>query len=173
MDSSNLNEIIYQGKFAFFRTAEEVMINPFLPAGIPKNFHVPNLKSKSPSSRTLIDEYVRDEIKDNPHDEDLRYLRKRQLRRRQARIFSIFSLVRFKNTACTPSGTKNTYTGTCYLSTECLEKGGATGGTCAGGFGVCCYFIAECGRTYSQNLTYWSKTSTSPCNIQVCKCQTE
>ena len=51
MDSSNLNEIIYQGKFDFFRTAEEVMINPFLPAGIPKNFHVPNLKSKSPRNR--------------------------------------------------------------------------------------------------------------------------
>ena len=51
IDSSNLNEIIYQGKFDFFRTAEEVMINPFLPAGIPKNFHVPNLKSKSPRNR--------------------------------------------------------------------------------------------------------------------------
>ena len=54
-------------------------------------------------------------------------------------------------------------------------QGGATGGSCAGGFGVCCYFIAECGRTYSQNLTYWAKTSTtpSPCNINVCKCQSD
>ena len=72
--------------------------------------------------KTIIDGDVRGKIKDDPHVQDLRYLRKRQLRRRQARIFSIFSLVRFKNTACTPSGTKNTYTGTCYLSTECLEK---------------------------------------------------
>ena len=41
---------------------------------------------------------------------------------RTSRIFSIFSLVRFKNEACTPSGTKNTYMGTCYLATECAER---------------------------------------------------
>ena len=41
---------------------------------------------------------------------------------RKSRIFSIFSLVRFKNEACTPSGTKNTYLGTCYLATECAER---------------------------------------------------
>ena len=57
-----------------------------------------------------------------------------------------------------------------------VGQGGASGGQCAGGFGVCCYFLAECGRTYSQNLTYWTKTSgtaTSPCTINVCKCQAE
>ena len=42
--------------------------------------------------------------------------------KRKSRIFSIFSLVRFKNEACTPSGTKNTYLGTCYLATECAER---------------------------------------------------
>ena len=42
--------------------------------------------------------------------------------RRQGRIFSIFSLVRFQNVECSPSGTKNTYTGTCYLNTECAER---------------------------------------------------
>lgn len=51
MDSSNLNKIIYPRKFDFFRKAEEVMINPVLPAGIPKNFYVPNFKSKSPRNR--------------------------------------------------------------------------------------------------------------------------
>ena len=57
-----------------------------------------------------------------------------------------------------------------------VGQGGASGGQCAGGFGVCCYFLAECGRTYSQNLTYWTKTAgtaTSPCTINVCKCQAE
>ena len=57
-----------------------------------------------------------------------------------------------------------------------VGQGGASGGQCAGGFGVCRYFLAECGRTYSQNLTYWTKTSgtaTSPCTINVCKCQAE
>ena len=54
-----------------------------------------------------------------------------------------------------------------------MFQGGSTGGTCAGGFGVCCYFIANCGRSYSQNLTYWTKTTTTPCTINVCKCQSE
>ena len=39
---------------------------------------------------------------------------------RTGRIFSIFSLVRFQNTVCTPS--LPTYTGTCYLAIECAEK---------------------------------------------------
>ena len=43
-------------------------------------------------------------------------------RLRTSRIFSIFSLVRFKNEACTPSGTRSTYIGTCYLATECSER---------------------------------------------------
>ena len=38
---------------------------------------------------------------------------------------------------------------------------------------MCCYFIASCGQSYSQNLTYWTKTSTTPCNIKVCKCQSD
>ena len=38
---------------------------------------------------------------------------------------------------------------------------------------MCCYFIASCGQSYSQNLTYWTKTSTTPCNINVCKCQSD
>ena len=49
-------------------------------------------------------------------------LRTDKYEKRRSRIFSIFSLVRFKNEACTPSGTKNTYLGTCYLATECAER---------------------------------------------------
>ena len=48
--------------------------------------------------------------------------RKQAEEKRIGRIFSIFSLVRFKNEVCTPSGTKNTYMGTCYLATECAER---------------------------------------------------
>ena len=73
-------------------------------------------------SQTIVDGDIRRETKDDPHVQELQLLRKKQPNGRQGRIFSIFSLVRFKNTACTPSGTKNTYTGTCYLSTECAEK---------------------------------------------------
>ena len=45
------------------------------------------------------------------------------------------SMSRFKNEACTGTGTKN---GTCYTSEECDAKGGTHEGSCADGFGVCC-----------------------------------
>ena len=32
---------------------------------------------------------------------------------------------------------------------------------------------AACGGSYNQNLTYWSTTSTTPCTINICKCQEE
>lgn len=69
-------------------------------------------------SQTVIDGDARVYIKGDPR---IRFLRKKR-KKRQGRIFSIFSLVRFKNSVCNPSGTKNTYTGTCYLPTECSEK---------------------------------------------------
>ena len=50
-------------------------------------------------------------------------------------VLSLFSIVRFANTACT--GT-NSYNGTCYTSAECSSYGGTGSGTCAAGFGVCC-----------------------------------
>ncbi len=48
---------------------------------------------------------------------------------------SLFSVVRFTNSACTGD---NSYNGTCYTSTECTSYGGTASGTCASGFGVCC-----------------------------------
>ena len=50
-------------------------------------------------------------------------------------LFQVFCVVRFKNEACTGTGTKN---GTCYTSEECDVKGGTKEGSCADGFGVCC-----------------------------------
>ena len=32
---------------------------------------------------------------------------------------------------------------------------------------------AACGGSYNQNLTYWSTTETTPCTINICKCQEE
>ena len=48
--------------------------------------------------------------------------------------FYIF-LLRFRNGPCFPGGALN---GTCYTMAECDQRGGTNGGTCAGGFGVCC-----------------------------------
>ena len=72
--------------------------------------------------------------------------------------FSLFSIVRFKNDACSASSDarfglisaknkcwffkKNLSTnGTCFTSSQCSSKGGSADGNCAVGFGVCCKFI--------------------------------
>ncbi len=49
--------------------------------------------------------------------------------------FSLFSIVRFPNLACTSTDGQN---GTCYSTQECVDSGGTSVGSCAGGFGVCC-----------------------------------
>ncbi len=48
---------------------------------------------------------------------------------------NLFGIVRFPNSACGASNGRN---GTCYTLAECASRGGANGGACARGFGVCC-----------------------------------
>ena len=53
-------------------------------------------------------------------------------------VFSIFSIVQFKNNGCTTETTSSsssaTYrNGTCFTSAECNNKGGTSSGSCAGG----------------------------------------
>merc|ERR1712083_642167 len=72
---------------------------------------------------------------------------------RNGRFFSLFTIVRFNNDACPTSSGKN---GTCYTSSECSNRGGKSDGSCAGGFGVCCYFEFNCGKTTSENATYFT-----------------
>lgn len=55
-------------------------------------------------------------------------------------VISLFSIVRFPNTACTTSTQLN---GTCFTSAECSSNGGVGSGTCASGFGVCCVGMAH------------------------------
>ena len=47
---------------------------------------------------------------------------------------NLFSVVRFPNNVCA-GGNLN---GTCYSAEECSSRGGVNGGSCAGGYGVCC-----------------------------------
>ena len=47
---------------------------------------------------------------------------------------NLFSVVRFPNNVCA-GGNLN---GTCYSAEECTSRGGVNGGSCAGGYGVCC-----------------------------------
>ncbi len=49
-------------------------------------------------------------------------------------VFSLFSIVTFKNDGCaSSSGSSTTRNGTCYTATECSNKGGTASGNCASG----------------------------------------
>ena len=61
-------------------------------------------------------------------------------------MFSLFTIVNFKNDACISSsslssGSTAYRNGTCFTSSECSSKGGSAKGNCASGFGVCCVFL--------------------------------
>lgn len=61
---------------------------------------------------------------------------------RDPKLFSIFQIVKFNNDECATNQTVEgeQLMGTCYTAAECSTAGGASdGGTCASGFGVCCY----------------------------------
>merc|ERR1711874_932375 len=73
---------------------------------------------------------------------------------RAPKVFSLFSIVQFPNTAST--STSSTYSnGTCLTSSECSAKSGSAQGNCAAGFGVCCIFsVSASASSISENLTY-------------------
>merc|ERR1711935_992757 len=92
---------------------------------------------------------------------------------REGKILPVFQVVKFPNDVC--SGASRN--GTCYTSEECSTKGGASDGSCASGFGVCCVFALACGGSASENQTYLIQSSvtslTSPCKYTVCPCGTD
>jgi len=90
------------------------------------------------------------------------------------RFLSLFTIVSFKNDACTSTAGTN---GTCYSSNDCSSLGGTASGSCASGFGVCCLFTATCGGTTSVNGTYFQNSgypstfdSVGSCQLTVNKC---
>ena len=113
-------------EYTYFRDPEHVMLNPSLPAGTPYNLQEKREhKQKFNLSQTVVDGEVSLSANNDPHLEKPQILHKinKKKGRRRGRLFSIFSLVRFKNTECTPSTTtSSSYTGTCYLATQCQEK---------------------------------------------------
>lgn len=73
---------------------------------------------------------------------------------RQGKVFSLFSVVNFKNDQCTASSSSS-LKGTCMTAEECSSAGGSSDGNCASGFGVCCLFtVSTCGSDVSRNCTY-------------------
>jgi len=106
---------------------------------------------------------------------------------REDKLFSLFTIVNFKNDPCqstdTSSSSNTEYrNGTCYTSSECTDKGGSAKGKCAAGFGICCVFTigrdddstqeVNYNDTYIQNPGYPTVyTDTSTLSYTVNKCQ--
>ena len=88
---------------------------------------------------------------------------------RDSKLLSLFTVVKFANTACSSSLGPN---GTCYTATQCLALGGVARGSCAHSFGICCVFSSSCGDKSYQNGTYLkldsSSSSAGSCDYQVC-----
>lgn len=81
----------------------------------------------------------------------------KELKERNGKVFSLFSVVTFPNDQCTAksSTTSATVYGTCLSNTECSNNGGTVDGNCASGFGVCCtYLVSTCSSSISNNCTY-------------------
>lgn len=87
---------------------------------------------------------------------------------RQEKNLNVFNIVKFPNDPCTTSSSKS---GVCYTASECTALGGENQGSCAQGFGVCCYQALGCGDKTSSNNTYFVSTGleASPCTLTVCK----
>merc|ERR1711971_183224 len=88
---------------------------------------------------------------------------------RHKKILNLFTVVRFPNTVCAGN---NGFNGTCYSAEECETRGGNTGGTCGGGYGICCTFTLGCGETSSENCTYFQSggQEVGQCRIKICPC---
>jgi len=94
---------------------------------------------------------------------------------RTQKALSIFTVVKFPNTACSSATTGRN--GTCYTTSECQAKGGSSSGSCASSFGVCCIFEKSCqAGTIAENCTYFTSsalTKGSSCSLTVCKCSSD
>jgi len=103
---------------------------------------------------------------------------------REGKIFSLFTIVNFKNEPCQStdslaSGSTQYRNGTCFTASECGSKGGSSKGSCAAGFGVCCIFTKNSDSdttvnyndTYLQNPNYpsaYGETNTLTYTINKC-----
>lgn len=95
---------------------------------------------------------------------------------RDKKLISVFQVVKFKNDVCKGNNARN---GTCFTSAECSNIGGASSGSCADGFGVCCVVkLTKGGTSSSVNNTYIvqtaftagsSKYEICPCSDDICR----
>jgi len=77
---------------------------------------------------------------------------------RDQKSFSLFSVLKWKNTAC-QAVSDDTLQGVCVTAQECDDKGGDKDGNCAAGFGACCVLTLSGtdtapGGTVTENCTF-------------------
>jgi len=72
---------------------------------------------------------------------------------KEAKAFSLFSVVTFPNDECT-TVMDPTMRGLCITAEECTDQGGTASGNCASGFGVCCFTTVTEQGTITNNVTY-------------------
>lgn len=66
--------------------------------------------------------------------------------------FSLFSIISFPDDLCS---TNNGKVGTCLSAEKCGARGGLNLGTCAKGFGACCYgSVSACSSSVRTNSSY-------------------
>ncbi len=76
-------------------------------------------------------------------------------------VFSLFSIVSFRNTACASASALLSglpRNGSCFTATECSDRAGASSGGCAAGFGVCCVFVANSAAGGAANVVAFNNT---------------
>jgi len=72
---------------------------------------------------------------------------------KEAKAFSLFSVVTFPNDECT-TVMDPTMRGLCITAEECTNQDGTASGNCASGFGVCCFTSITEQGTITNNVTY-------------------
>jgi len=103
---------------------------------------------------------------------------------RKEKSFSLFSVLKWKNTGCQSVSDVNLQ-GVCYTKQECDDLGGEEDGNCAAGFGTCCIIKVKGttdnrGGTVTQNCSYIenvdfpaAESATSTNNYMITKCSSE
>jgi len=106
---------------------------------------------------------------------------------RNKRMFSLFNVVKFKNTNCQATSSADLQ-GVCMTKEECDDiSGGSEDGNCAAGFGTCCVIKVSgttsgtaCDATVNQNCTFiesvdypTSITAAGTCTYTINRCSTD
>lgn len=103
-----------------------------------------------------------------------------KLEPRLDRAFSLFNVVKFKNTGC-QAASSAALQGVCFTNQQCSDKGGRADGNCAASFGVCCIIsVSTCGSTVTQNCTYIenvgfpaARAEMGACNYMITRCSSD